>query len=409
MERNTRGNETRVKNFMSSRSHQTRTRLIKAAMELFISQGVSNTTTKQIAELAQVNEVTLFRQFHNKHGLFLAVMEESDLFTHLAENLIAGLNQESSIEEVVEKYATECIQSLEKFPAVVLSVVGEANHYSRENRQALGNALTQANRYLSKYLEKILQQNRTLSHLSAEKLASMLNSMLLGYAVIELTSESHQLWEGRRDFLESLVALFAPDCAIHQSPQKIADLPENLVHSLLQRAKKRGKQEYAIVYLLFASGISAEQIVTLERSRYINNSQGQFIQISQPRRREVPINQIILGKSYGSYTSNPLTRWLKSRKDTATDLFINEEGNTLKKTELRQTWQEITAELVTPEGDSPTLEQAQQTWCVEMLTRGMTPEDLCLLLDWNLSTLQPYIQRAKGKATLEKAINLDRA
>ena len=62
---------------MSRTRTSSRARLINAALELFTSQGVTETTTRQIAELAQVNEVTLFRQFGNKQGLLLAVIEDS--------------------------------------------------------------------------------------------------------------------------------------------------------------------------------------------------------------------------------------------------------------------------------------------------------------------------------------------
>jgi len=36
---------------------------------LFAAQGMTETTTREIAELAEVNEVTLFRHFGNKHNL----------------------------------------------------------------------------------------------------------------------------------------------------------------------------------------------------------------------------------------------------------------------------------------------------------------------------------------------------
>lgn len=385
----------------------TRQRLINAAEELFTSQGVTETTTRQIAELAQVNEVTLFRHFQNKHGLLLAVIEESDLFTRLGQNLIASLNQESTIEEALKDYATGCLQGLEQFPNVVRSVVGEAGHYPRENRQALGRGLTQANRYVAEYLETMVERSDWHLNLGAEKLASMLNGMLLGYAIIELTSEFHQLWQSRADFLDSLVTLFVRGSTCAKPQEKVADLPDHLVHLLLQRAKKQGRQEYALLYVLFGSGISARDIVTLKRSHYINSSKGQFLQINQGLVRQVPINQVILGKRYGSYTSNPLTKYLKSRKDSETALFVNEIGNPLSENEIEQQWQELTRELVTPEGHSPTLEQTQQTWCVEMLMRGMSAEDLHLLLGWDFVKLQPYIHRAKEKATLERAISLD--
>ena len=54
----------------------TRQRIVNTALELFASKGITETTTRQIADFAQVNEVTLFRHFGNKHGLLLAVLQE---------------------------------------------------------------------------------------------------------------------------------------------------------------------------------------------------------------------------------------------------------------------------------------------------------------------------------------------
>jgi hypothetical protein len=59
-------------------------------------------------------------------------------------------------------------------------------------------------------------------------------------------------------------------------------------------------------------------------------------------------------------------------------------------------------------GQGPTIEQAQQTWCVEMLVRGLEVSDLALLLGWEENQLEPYAQRAREKIALEQAIKLDR-
>lgn len=45
-------------------------RIIKAAKELFEKKGFAAATTKDIADLAGVSEVTLFRRFENKRRLF---------------------------------------------------------------------------------------------------------------------------------------------------------------------------------------------------------------------------------------------------------------------------------------------------------------------------------------------------
>lgn len=413
---------------MSSRQNSTRQRLINAALELFVSQGFSETATKQIAELAQVNEVTLFRHFGNKHGLLLAALEETAIFKNLGQTLLEQSKQNSSIERALKDYATACLEALEGVAAVVRSVVGEAGQYPAENREALGRGFTHANRYVAQYLQIALDRDRLHLNLSAEKLASLLNGMLLGYAVIEFTSEFHELWQDREDFLENLVMLFLHG-AVSQLPgsasnfvnpvkselaanqrteQKVADLSSSLVHLLLQRAQKLGRQEYALIYVLFGAGLSPGEIKGLERRHYISDAKEQLLQIDRGLVREVPINQWILGKRYGSYTKNPLTQWLKSRKDDFPSLFIDRAGEPLSETEIKQRWQQLFEELEIAKGRLPKIEQAQQTWCVEMLMRGMSVDNLSILTGWDSAKLQPYVQRAKEKTALKQAINLDR-
>jgi AcrR family transcriptional regulator len=138
--------------FMATPRNPTRQRLVSAALELFAQQGITETTTKQIAELAEVNEVTLFRQFGNKQGLVLAVMEESEIFDQLAAALGEQSSQANSPEQVIRKYAQSYLQLLEAVPEMVRSIVGEAGKYPIENREALGRGINQANQSVAKYL-----------------------------------------------------------------------------------------------------------------------------------------------------------------------------------------------------------------------------------------------------------------
>ena len=71
-------------------------------------------------------------------------------------------------------------------------------------------------------------------------------------------------------------------------------------------------------------------------------------------------------------------------------------------------WQNLTAELQTPQGEPPVISQARQTWCIEMLMRGIELEDLSILSGMAIEQLQQYAQRARNKAALESAARLDR-
>ena len=424
---------------MSRTPSSTRARLINAALELFSSQGVTETTTKAIAELAQVNEVTLFRQFGNKQGLLLAVIEDSAVFTHLGESLRRQLNQTNQVDEALKNYASDRLQTLQQIPELLRSVVGEAGQYTLENRQALGRGITQANRDAARYLATVIEREQLHLRLPAEKLASLLNAMLFGYLVIELTSEFHELWNNREDFLESLIELFLHGAVssleesssapilnqdffcesglLQDTPslvrreqeieEKVEDLTASSVHSILQQAKKQGSQDYALAYVLFGAGLRPEEVVNLERMHQIIDPNQHLLQVTQGAVRQVPVNQWILGKRYGSYSRNPLSQWLKSRKDNQSALFLNDLNQPMSEVELRTWWQELIS-FLTPEVQPLSIEQARQTWCVEMLMKGINLEDLSILSGLDLRQLELYARRAGEKAALERAVRLDR-
>lgn len=393
----------------------TRQRIINAALELFTAQGVTETTTKAIAKSANVNEVTLFRHFGNKHGLLLAIISESPVFQELNEYLKAQATQNTSIYQALKNYCQDRLQALEESPNLLRSVVGEAGNYPLENRQALGRSLKKANHFVAEFLATVMEREQLHVCLPPQKLASLLNIMLLGYAVIELTSEFHEFWHDKDEFLEDLVTLFLRGASNSTNLvsselvdiEKVIDLPLNIVQLILQRAKKSGLRDYALIYILFAAGLSTAEITNLERNNQICDTNQHLLQIVNGDFRQVPINQWIAGKRYGSYTNNPLTKYLKSRKDEHSALFINNDGMPISAVEIQEYWQKMVEGLSTPEGKEPAIQQAQHTWCVEMLMKGISLENMSLITGWSLQKLELYERRAKEKLALEQAIKLD--
>ncbi|MBV6628160.1 MAG: TetR family transcriptional regulator [Rivularia sp. (in: Bacteria)] len=399
----------------NSQINSTRQRIIDAAVELFAAQGVTETTTKAVAKSAKVNEVTLFRHFGNKHGLLLAIISESPVFQELSEYLTNQATQSKSVYQALKNYCDNRLQALERSPNLVRSVVGEAGNYPLENRQALGRSLKEANHYVAEFLAIVMEREQLQAHLAPQKLASLLNIMLLGYAVMEFTSEFHELWHDKDDFLEDLVSLFLMGATNSKSlvtselvhVEKVVDLPANTVQLILQRAKKSGLRDYALIYILFGTGLSTAEITNLERNHQICDTNQHLLQIVKGQFRQVPINQWIMGKRYGSYTNNPLTKYLKSRKDKHSALLLNNDGMPISAAEIQEYWQKIVEGLLTPEGQQPAIEQARHTWCVEMLMKGISLENMSLITGWDLQKLEPYEFRAKEKLALEQAIKLD--
>ena len=54
----------------------TRDKLLEAAIKLFAEKGFNGTTTKEIAEKAEVNEALIFRHFSTKRNLYGAIIEK---------------------------------------------------------------------------------------------------------------------------------------------------------------------------------------------------------------------------------------------------------------------------------------------------------------------------------------------
>ena len=407
--------------FMSTPRKSTKARLIEAALDLFAERGVTETTTKAVADRAQVNEVTLFRNFGNKYRLLLAVIEDSAVFAKLVHALVEKANAKDNVADFLQEYARESLRTLDKAPDLVRSIVGEAGNYPVENRLALGKGLSEANRYVADYLEDAIAAQDLESDLTAEQIVNLLNFTLMGYFVLKSSCEGYTLWDEENDFLDSLVRFFlkgsftlseatstvTETSIVKVEPKEVADLPASLVRSLFRKAKKTGKQEYALIYVLFAAGLSVEEVLHLKRSHSVVEPQQHILQINYGVERQVPLNQWVMGFRYGSTSTNPLIQWLKSRKDEQTAIFINEASDTISEAELQTIWQELTADLLTPQGNPPVIDQARQTWCVEMLMKGMTLEDLSILSGMEIRQLQQYAQRARNKAALEAAARLD--
>ncbi len=411
---------------MSTPRKSTKARLIEAALDLFAERGVTETTTKAVAERAQVNEVTLFRNFGNKYRLLLAVIQDSAVFAKLVHALVEQANTKDSVADFLQEYAQESLRTLNKAPDLVRSIVGEAGNYPVENRQALGKGLSEANRYVAEYLAQAIARENISSDFTPEQIVNLFNFLLIGYFVVESSTEGYTYWSDREDFLEGLVNLFLQgsfasetsgvtetgivntSISIRVEPEEIADLPASLVRSLFRKAKKTGKQEYALVYVLFGAGLSLSEILRLERSHSVVEPQQHILQVNDGLERQVPLNQWVMGYRYSSGTTNPLIQWLKTRKDEQPAIFINDASDAISAAEVQKIWRNLTADLLTPQGQPPVIEQARQTWCVEMLMRGIELEDLSILSGMDVMHLQQYAQRARNKAALESAARLDK-
>ena len=71
--------------------NSTQDRIVEAAVQLFSRQGFNGSSTSEIARLAGVSEVTVFRHFHRKKDLFWAAIESRLRRLRISKELLARL------------------------------------------------------------------------------------------------------------------------------------------------------------------------------------------------------------------------------------------------------------------------------------------------------------------------------
>ncbi|MBE9138920.1 TetR/AcrR family transcriptional regulator [Nodosilinea sp. LEGE 07088] len=415
---------------MAAQRKSARQRLVDAAFQLFSSQGVGATTTRQVADLAGVNEVTLFRQFGSKHGLLAAVMTEAELLAGPDHRFELNPVEQVPVEQALRDFLAQCLEALDRLSELVRSVIGEAGQFSAANSQVMGRGLHAIRDFMAEYLEAVLGQT-VAPGLPPEEVAGLVMALLLGSAAIDAaiggegddSVEPHGLWSSRTDLIESLVSWLLslrPQAAVDDlgaaQPSLVTDplntetwmdLPAPIVHQVMQVARKAGTQTYALVYVLWGAGVAAAELSLLTRASALYDS-NQHILLVGPNQRQVPLNQWIMGRRYGTYTKNPLTRWLKSRSDDSPALFLGPDDQPITPLRVRQLWADVTANMISPTGAPLGLEQARATWCVEMLLKGLSRQELSLLSGLSVEQLEPLVQKAQARSALAQALRLDR-
>lgn len=89
---------------LSASESETRTRILKSALRLFSRRGYDGTTTRDLAEAANVAEGTLFRHFPNKKAILIEVATQGwvEILTDLLTEL-SGMESYKAVAQVMKR------------------------------------------------------------------------------------------------------------------------------------------------------------------------------------------------------------------------------------------------------------------------------------------------------------------
>ena len=97
----------------------TEVRLVEAAVQLFSRQGFKGTSTRDIAQLAGVNEATLFRYFGKKTDLFWAAAESRLNRLKFGRELQSGLASDLDPDVIVPMLAAFVVENMSEHPELM--------------------------------------------------------------------------------------------------------------------------------------------------------------------------------------------------------------------------------------------------------------------------------------------------
>ena len=192
-------------NSQEQKTALTRSRLLKAALEVFAEAGIAGATTKAIARMAGVNEVTLFRHFHSKEQLLAAVVQQAT-----ALQTEALTHQEEWVQDLKEDlthYGWLYNTMLEEHEALIRTFIGEAKRHPQVAHRIIAEATQPLREKLINYLKNSLKRGKVRSDLRLEPAIDLFTGMLLA-GMLRRNAIPNFIHYNREDYIETCVDIF---------------------------------------------------------------------------------------------------------------------------------------------------------------------------------------------------------
>ncbi|MEH2116210.1 TetR/AcrR family transcriptional regulator [Nostoc sp.] len=183
----------------------TRTRLIEAALQVFASLGVQGATTREIARVAGVNEVTLFRHFASKEQLLGAVMKNALALQTEALAHPEAWTQDLKID--LRQYAYLYNTMLEAQEDLIRTFIGEAKRHPEAAKQVIQEAAKPLGEKLVAYLQSSQKRGTVRADLDPFPAVDMFTGMLLA-GMLCRTVKFNQGNYSCEDYIETCVDIF---------------------------------------------------------------------------------------------------------------------------------------------------------------------------------------------------------
>ena len=186
-------------------SSPTRQRLLDAAFQVCSERGLQGATTREIADTAQVNEVTLFRHFGSKEKLIAAVFQRA--VAAQAEFLSEAEPDANDLQRDLTRYARRYDEMLMANEALIRTLIGEARRHPQEAWQVICEAARPMRQRLINYLRAAQKAGSVRRDLDIAPAIDAFTGMLLA-GMLRRTALLQFLDYSADDYVTTVVDLF---------------------------------------------------------------------------------------------------------------------------------------------------------------------------------------------------------
>jgi len=173
----------------SGRQGSARERVLDSALQVFAEKGFDAATTREIAKVAGVNEVTLFRHFETKRSLFAAVLSERSPLFEISRNV--SFDVDGRIEDVITDNAKVVLGILRSNRHLFMVVMGDAWRQPRMRAAVGEQTFRRGLDLLMRFMKAQIDAGR-LRRMDPELPARVLMGMIQSYFI------NNDLLEGKR-------------------------------------------------------------------------------------------------------------------------------------------------------------------------------------------------------------------
>ena len=195
-----------------------RRQILDVATHLFARQGFEGTTTRAIAERAEVNEAIIFRHFPSKELLYRAVIEKNVRESPFASSMRAILDRDGDLRESMIEIAANMLRSRINNPTLTRLFLYSALEGHDLSNQFLRSYIMQSVTSLAEFLRSRMERG-VVRRGNAVMMARGFFGMLTHYVLLhDLFSGEHSWAQDPKSVASDVVDIWLDGILPRESP-----------------------------------------------------------------------------------------------------------------------------------------------------------------------------------------------